>query len=45
MNKKTTVQKTILDIEALKRGKYASVKAKLIWLDSALKFGKGKKFS
>lgn len=31
------------DIETLKRWKNASTKAKLNWLDSALKFGKSKK--
>jgi hypothetical protein len=31
------------DIETLKRWKYSSTRAKLNWLDSALKFGKAKK--
>lgn len=31
------------DIEMLKRWKNSSTKAKLNWLDSALKFGKAKK--
>lgn len=32
------------DLETLRMWKYSSVKAKLAWLESALRFGKGKKF-
>ena len=32
------------DLETLKMWKNSSTKAKLIWLESALNFGKGKKF-
>lgn len=41
--KKKTIQKIGFDTETLRRWKNSSVKAKLIWLDSALKFGKAKK--
>jgi len=42
--KKKTIQKIGFDPETLKRWKKSSVKAKFIWLESALKFGKMKKF-
>lgn len=41
--KKKTIQKIGFDPETLKRWKKSSVKAKLIWLESALYFGKQKK--
>lgn len=42
--KKKTIQKIGFDQETLERWKKSSVKAKFIWLESALKFGKTKKF-
>lgn len=42
--KKKFIEKIGFDKETLKRWKNASTKAKLTWLESALHFGKGKKF-
>lgn len=42
--KKKFIEKLGFDKETLKRWKYSSTKAKLVWLDSALRFGKLKKF-
>lgn len=42
--KKKSIEKIGFDKETLKRWKNSSTKAKLIWLESALELGKGKKF-
>lgn len=42
MNKKE-LEKLGYDVETLRRWKNSSTRAKLNWLDSALKFGKAKK--
>lgn len=42
--KKTSIEKIGFDKETLKHWKNASTKAKLDWLESALRFGKAKKF-
>lgn len=42
--KKKSQPKNQLDIETLRHGKHTSTKGKLEWLESALRFGKLKKF-
>lgn len=43
MKKTRQIEKIGFDIETLKRWKNCSTKAKIEWLDSALKFGKAPK--
>lgn len=42
--KKKSLAKTQFDIETLKMWKHTSTKAKLEWLENALRFGKLRKF-
>jgi len=44
MRAKLLTKTPSVDIEAIKRWKKVSTKAKLDWLEAALKFGKLKKF-